>query len=126
MTVFLIEIMTNIHSSSTSILEDGLNSASSLYSNTNNYIEQQPARINNTWHGLMFLLVTASISSDIDINHSYISSSLSSVHPCSIYGLSDRENIDVLRDFISNLINNSEDLDGRIVDMVNEKFWDLI
>ena len=33
---------------------------------------------------------------------------------------------DILYGFISNLIINSEDVDGRIVDMVNEDFWDLI
>jgi hypothetical protein len=33
---------------------------------------------------------------------------------------------DVLQRFISNLIENSEDLDGRIVNMVNDNFWDLI
>ena len=28
--------------------------------------------------------------------------------------------------FIINLINNSIDLDSKIVDIVNEEFWDLI
>jgi len=117
--------MTNIHSSSTYIFEDNIKSASSLYSETNNYIEQQAIRKNNSWFGLMFLLITASVSYNININYPD-RSSLSSVYQCNMYGFDNRENINVLLDFVSSLINNSEDLDGRIVDMVNDKFWDLI
>jgi hypothetical protein len=116
--------MANIHSSSTYTSEDNVNSTSSLYSETNNYIERQPVQKYN-WLGLMFLLVTASISSEIDIKYSD-SFSLSSVYQCSVYDFDKRENMDVLQDFVSSLINNSEDLDGRIVDMINDKFWDLI
>ncbi|GHT73001.1 hypothetical protein AGMMS50262_03310 [Bacteroidia bacterium] len=116
--------MTNIHSASTYTSEDNVNSISSLYSETSHYIERQPIQ-KNSWLGLMFLLVTASISSEIDIKHSD-SFSLSSVYQCSVYDFDKRENMDILHDFVSSLINNSEDLDGRIVDMVNEKFWDLI
>lgn len=75
---------------------------------------------------MCLLVTTASISSDVAINYSGINPSLSSVYQCSIYDFDNRGNIDVLYDFISTLMNKSEDLDGRIVDMVNEKFWDLI
>jgi hypothetical protein len=119
--------MTSTHSTIYT-LKENTNSVSSLYSDTNNYIKQAPVYKNKPVHeGLMFLLIAASISSAININNSNIHSSFSSVSQCSIYGFdNNRENFDVLHDFISNLINNSEDLDGQIVDMVNEKFWDLI
>ncbi len=38
----------------------------------------------------------------------------------------DMFDISILREFLSNLLTNSHDLDKDIVNMVNENFWDLI
>ncbi|TAG88974.1 MAG: hypothetical protein EAZ20_07485 [Bacteroidetes bacterium] len=38
----------------------------------------------------------------------------------------EQNQIDVLVSFVSKLVNESKDLDGEIVDMVNKNFWDLI
>jgi hypothetical protein len=102
-------------------------SISSLRSDAGNHREQQTVRQSKLlFGGFMFLLVSGSISSNIVINRPEISLSFSSVYQCSIHDFDSRANMEILYDFVSNLINNSEDLDGRIVNMVNEKFWDLI
>lgn len=38
----------------------------------------------------------------------------------------EQSQMDILVSFVSKLANESEDLDGEIVDMVNKHFWDLI
>jgi hypothetical protein len=101
---------------------------SSLCSETGNCIEQQQYVRKNKLSSekLMLLCLVASVSSGIVITRPDINISHSSVYQYNVYDFGNRGNIDVLYDFISSLINNSEDLDGRIVDMVNEKFWNLI
>lgn len=40
--------------------------------------------------------------------------------------LKDEDKIQVIIDFSQKLLNNSKDIDGEFVDIVNKNFWDLV
>jgi hypothetical protein len=86
--------------------------------------EKQIVPFNKYALGLIVLFASASISTDVSFNASI------GFHNSSILAYQNnvmaQQESDILHGFISNLLVNSEDLDGKIVDMVNENFWDLI
>jgi hypothetical protein len=81
--------------------------------------------INKYALGLIVLLTSVSTSTDVKFdNATGFHNSSTLVYSYSINDL--QQESDILHGFISNLLVNSEDLDSKIVDMVNENFWDLI
>lgn len=74
--------------------------------------------------GFSILLLSAPISTGIDICSASLSNSSSIISYKN--AIADMFDISILREFLSNLLTNSHDLDKDIVDMVNENFWDLI
>jgi hypothetical protein len=98
-------------------------STSSVLSVVQKQEDKQFAPFSKYALGLIVLFSSASISTDVNFDTpigSYNSSTLA------YHTNVNAQQSDILHEFISNLLVNSEDLDGKIVDMVNENFWDLI
>jgi hypothetical protein len=125
MTVFQIN-MTEIKNTISNVNElhdyEGVYSSSVLFPEKPTGVKKP----NHSWSVLgIATLLSLSAFSDIrsEPNHNSFNSS---TYSYTLDVLENKEDLDILLGFISNLINNSEDLDGRIVDMVNNNFWDLI
>jgi hypothetical protein len=99
-------------------------STSSILSVVPKQEEKQFVPFNKYVLGLIVLFAPASISTDVNFDAStgFHNSSTLVYHN----NVNAQQESDILHGFISNLLVNSEDLDGKIVDMVNENFWDLI
>jgi hypothetical protein len=78
-----------------------------------------------TWGFVSVLLVSASISSNVYLYKGNGFSNASTLD-CHYSTGEEKQDINILYGFIANLIADSEDLDGRIVNMVSENFWNLI
>jgi hypothetical protein len=96
---------------------------SSVLNNKERTEDKQSSFLNKSALGFIVILISASISTEIEYNPTPLtpSSTLSYQTINSNY----TETL-ILQNFISNLIQNSEDIDDNIVELVNENFWDLI
>ncbi|WP_148038864.1 hypothetical protein [Proteiniphilum sp. X52] len=101
---------------------------SSVLRNSNN--EESVRSINSrksypiTTLGFSILILSASISTGVNINPASLNTSSSIISYKS--ATDDMFDISILHEFVSNLLTNSSELDREIVDLVNENFWDLI
>jgi hypothetical protein len=121
----------NYYSSSACTAQHVECSTSSLFVESENREEsstdRQRYRKAYPWLDITFVCLTLSGSSDISFNYQNVCSSSSIIHP-TLYDADneDRKNVATVQNFLMDMINKTEDLDGRIVEMVDEHFWDLI
>jgi hypothetical protein len=54
-----------------------------------------------------------------------IKNSKSYYNPMDIHALVE-EQVNIIQEFVVTIVNNSKDLDPRVVDMVSRRYWDLI
>lgn len=99
-------------------------SSSSILSGLEKEKVNQNSSFNKSALGFIVLLMSASISTDIEYN-SGITETHSSIFAYQNFMEQDL-GINVLHNFISNILSNSEDIDSDIVELVNKNFWDLI
>jgi len=97
----------------------------SAYNDTSalNQVKERTDRIATLPWFVWLMLMPYSITSDIQVQEPISTNTVTSINTLTP-SLSSAA--DIVYSFISKLIANGEDLDGRIVDMVNEDFWDLI
>ena len=102
-------------------------STSSVLNETAEYLEKTPQRQHSKAHvGFVLLFLGVSLSSTgatLDSRNLILNST---TLECQSSLLEEKEHSEVLIEFVSKLIENSKDIDPRIVDVINEDFWELI
>lgn len=102
-------------------------STSSVLNEPIEYIEKSPQKqYTKTRAGFVLLFLGATLSSTgatFDSRNLILNST---TLECQTNLAVDKDQSEVLLEFVSKLIENSKDIDPRIVDIVNEDFWELI